>query len=372
MATVGEQLKAAREAQRLTVTRVANLTKIRSDHIRAIDAGNYDIFSEPPVYIRGFVRTYAMALKLDPAVILSQLNLELAEAGCSARPSNLPHRAFWTPPCSMFPTAGRRMILPAAAGAMLLCVAAVGWLVWSHYQNRNPLTRPWPRIVSAASRRGGNPSGCRLPAARGARPSMTTPGQRPVRVGLISLGCAKNLVDAEIMLGSLLKDGMEITNDAAQADVVIVNTCSFIDSAQEESVDAILRIRRSARRDQTAARAWSFPAACRSVFATNCPSCCRKWTPSWASTRWRRSPTSSSRRWPRRARKTRAKPAKAQSKVAGARGNPRDRSSHRIAESGSRHGQPASPKPDHARRTAHPGQPARPATFPISPRRAFA
>ena len=65
-------------------------------------------------------------------------------------------------------------------------------------------------------------------------------GEGPVRVGLISLGCAKNLVDAEIMLGSLLKDGVEITNDAAQADVVIVNTCSFIDSAQEESVDTIL------------------------------------------------------------------------------------------------------------------------------------
>lgn len=63
---------------------------------------------------------------------------------------------------------------------------------------------------------------------------------RPLRVGLISLGCAKNLVDAEIMLGSLLKDGVEITNDAPSADVVIVNTCSFIDSAQEESVDAIL------------------------------------------------------------------------------------------------------------------------------------
>ncbi len=64
--------------------------------------------------------------------------------------------------------------------------------------------------------------------------------KQPVRVGLISLGCAKNLVDAEIMLGSLLKHGLEITNDAAQADAVIVNTCSFIDSAQEESVDTIL------------------------------------------------------------------------------------------------------------------------------------
>jgi ribosomal protein S12 methylthiotransferase len=64
--------------------------------------------------------------------------------------------------------------------------------------------------------------------------------ERPLRVGLISLGCAKNLVDAEIMLGSLLKSGVEITNDAAQADALIVNTCSFIDSAQEESVDTIL------------------------------------------------------------------------------------------------------------------------------------
>jgi ribosomal protein S12 methylthiotransferase len=64
--------------------------------------------------------------------------------------------------------------------------------------------------------------------------------KRPLRVGLISLGCAKNLVDAEIMLGSLLKNGIEITNDATQADALIVNTCSFIDSAQEESVDTIL------------------------------------------------------------------------------------------------------------------------------------
>lgn len=57
---------------------------------------------------------------------------------------------------------------------------------------------------------------------------------------MISLGCAKNLVDAEIMLGTLVKDGVEITNDAEAADVLVVNTCSFIDSAQEESVDTIL------------------------------------------------------------------------------------------------------------------------------------
>src|ERR1700758_2674869 len=60
------------------------------------------------------------------------------------------------------------------------------------------------------------------------------------KVGMISLGCAKNLVDAEIMLGSVLQRGMEITSDANDADVLVVNTCAFIDSAKEESIEAIL------------------------------------------------------------------------------------------------------------------------------------
>jgi ribosomal protein S12 methylthiotransferase len=76
-------------------------------------------------------------------------------------------------------------------------------------------------------------------------PTANTPespmASGPLRVGMISLGCAKNLVDGEIMLGTLLKDGVEILNDPAKADVIIVNTCSFIDTAQEESVDAILQ-----------------------------------------------------------------------------------------------------------------------------------
>jgi ribosomal protein S12 methylthiotransferase len=60
------------------------------------------------------------------------------------------------------------------------------------------------------------------------------------KVGMISLGCAKNLVDAEIMLGDIVAQGMEITNDADTADVLVVNTCAFIDSAKEESIEAIL------------------------------------------------------------------------------------------------------------------------------------
>ncbi len=63
---------------------------------------------------------------------------------------------------------------------------------------------------------------------------------KPPKVGMISLGCAKNLVDAEIMLGSVLQRGMEITSSAEDADVLVINTCAFIDSAKEESIDAIL------------------------------------------------------------------------------------------------------------------------------------
>src|SRR6267154_1687991 len=62
-----------------------------------------------------------------------------------------------------------------------------------------------------------------------------------VKIGMISLGCAKNLVDAEVMLGSVLQRGTKITSRAEEADVLVVNTCAFIDSAKEESIEAILQ-----------------------------------------------------------------------------------------------------------------------------------
>ncbi|HEY5777465.1 MAG TPA: 30S ribosomal protein S12 methylthiotransferase RimO [Terrimicrobiaceae bacterium] len=67
---------------------------------------------------------------------------------------------------------------------------------------------------------------------------------RPPKVGMISLGCAKNLVDAEIMLGSARSGGFEVTARAEEADVLVVNTCGFIESAKQESIDAILEARR--------------------------------------------------------------------------------------------------------------------------------
>ncbi|HET8773612.1 MAG TPA: 30S ribosomal protein S12 methylthiotransferase RimO [Thermoanaerobaculia bacterium] len=69
------------------------------------------------------------------------------------------------------------------------------------------------------------------------------PSEKVRRVGMISLGCPKNLVDAEIMLGQLqAESAVVLTNDLEEADVVIVNTCGFIDAAKQESIDTILEV----------------------------------------------------------------------------------------------------------------------------------
>jgi len=72
--------------------------------------------------------------------------------------------------------------------------------------------------------------------------SVAVEGRTP-RVGMISLGCAKNLIDSEIMLGSAAVRGFEVAMDPEAADVVVVNTCGFIESAKQESIDAILAAR---------------------------------------------------------------------------------------------------------------------------------
>ena len=60
------------------------------------------------------------------------------------------------------------------------------------------------------------------------------------KVSMVSLGCPKNLVDAEVMLGFLDREGYEVTTDEKEAEIIIVNTCSFIKEAKQESIDAIL------------------------------------------------------------------------------------------------------------------------------------
>src|SRR3989475_2377633 len=104
-----------------------------------------------------------------------------------------------------------------------------------------------PAVVSAVSAAGGDlamPSASsrvrdKQPTTRLCQASARR-AHLPLQVAMISLGCAKNLVDAEIMLGSVLNCGMRVTSRAEDADVLVVNTCAFIDSAKEESIEAIL------------------------------------------------------------------------------------------------------------------------------------
>jgi len=74
--------------------------------------------------------------------------------------------------------------------------------------------------------------------------SATSEPTAPAKVGFVSLGCPKNLVDSEVMMGMLAQAGADLTPDAENADVIVVNTCSFIGSAQQESIDTILEMAR--------------------------------------------------------------------------------------------------------------------------------
>ncbi len=80
-----------------------------------------------------------------------------------------------------------------------------------------------------------------------------------MKIGLISLGCPKNLVDSEVMLGLAQQAGHVLTNDAADADVLVVNTCAFIDSAKQESIDTILEMAQHKK-----------DGACRRLIVTGC------------------------------------------------------------------------------------------------------
>ena len=80
-----------------------------------------------------------------------------------------------------------------------------------------------------------------------------------MKLGLVSLGCPKNLVDSEVMLGIIEKNNFEITNDAKMAEIIIVNTCGFIESAKQESIETILSM-----------AAYKTEGCCRYLIVTGC------------------------------------------------------------------------------------------------------
>jgi len=137
MPTVGQQLRQAREAQKIGLHEVVDMTKIRGDHLRALEEGNYSVFSAP-VYIRGFVRTYATLLKLDTAQILVQLGRELADSG-QVDPLLAPvQKSLLDTAMFQLSRFSRRLVWPAVGLAVALLVMLAGFFLWRHSRKEDP------------------------------------------------------------------------------------------------------------------------------------------------------------------------------------------------------------------------------------------
>ena len=152
MPTVAEQLRAAREAKKLTVQQVADKTKIRTDHVRALEDGNFSVFSAP-VYIRGSVKNYATLLKLDVPKILAELDAELKGTENFSEPPPFTESVNRPLDRVMFLLAKLNLKWMFAAGGILLVVILI-WIVSvvvRHNHNSNPLSGLQPAVYQPAN-----------------------------------------------------------------------------------------------------------------------------------------------------------------------------------------------------------------------------
>jgi cytoskeletal protein RodZ len=151
MSTVAEKLRTAREARKLTIHQIAETTKIRTDHIRALEEGSFNTFSAP-VYIRGFVRAYAGILKLDVKQIMAELETELAGTEKFREPpplTNQPKGVLDFVTLQLSKVNWRKSIFVLTA---LLVVAVIITIVsiWVHNRNSDPLAGLPPAVYKPA------------------------------------------------------------------------------------------------------------------------------------------------------------------------------------------------------------------------------
>ena len=151
MSTVAEQLRSAREAKSLTVEQVAEMTKIRTDHIRALEEGDFSVFSAP-IYIRGSVKNYANALKLDTVAVLAELAAELKGTEKYSEPPPLTDqkKTFVDEITLVLAKVNWKMGFAGVAivGAALIIGLSV-W-VWHHNKKANPLKNLPPAVYQPA------------------------------------------------------------------------------------------------------------------------------------------------------------------------------------------------------------------------------
>ncbi len=140
MPNVGEQLAAAREAKEWSVEDIAHLTKLRGDHIRAVERGDYKVFSAP-VYLRGCIKTYSKLVGLSPEAVLAVLDEELIKGKTFAaqRPLGGPRRGLIEWVAYYLSRVPWKIILPLGLLLLLAATVVVSMSTWQEYQRRDPL-----------------------------------------------------------------------------------------------------------------------------------------------------------------------------------------------------------------------------------------
>jgi cytoskeletal protein RodZ len=152
MPTVAEQLRAAREAKKLTVQQVADATKIRTDHIRALEDGNFNVFSAQ-IYIRGSVKNYATMLKMDVPQITAALDAELKGTEKFSEPPPLVEASKSPLDYAMFLLSkvnGKVILSAGGILAIVLLAVLVGWARQHHKNGNAPASLP-PAVYQPAS-----------------------------------------------------------------------------------------------------------------------------------------------------------------------------------------------------------------------------
>jgi cytoskeletal protein RodZ len=160
MSTVAEQLRLAREAKNLSVQQVVEIMKIRTDHLRALEEGNFDVFSAP-VYIRGFVRSYSTLLKLNVPEIMAALDAELGQTQKFAEPPPLSDRPRGVLDFLMLQLSkvDWRKGLIGLGAAILILIVVLGYWSVQHYRTVDPLKGVKPATYQSPQ----NVSGDTLP-----------------------------------------------------------------------------------------------------------------------------------------------------------------------------------------------------------------
>ncbi|HSI12216.1 MAG TPA: helix-turn-helix domain-containing protein [Chthoniobacter sp.] len=155
MPTVAERLRGARENLGWTVTQMAESTKIKSDHIRALEEGRYEVFSAP-VYIRGFTRTYSTALKLDVREVMHELDLELSRTERFREPPSLLGNNRGPVDAILYQLSriNWRIALPALAILLIGALALWGYRAWRDHAAADPLADLGPGLYHAPKQPG--------------------------------------------------------------------------------------------------------------------------------------------------------------------------------------------------------------------------